>query len=93
MWMAIQGDTKNSFGCGPNGPMDCSVGTTPGEHWIRRPNVQRKEGQKLRVNVAKGSNLQMTMQVRCLCLLLCCVVCCCAAWCAAYSYRTPNHID
>mmetsp|Transcript_1203 Transcript_1203/g.2015 ORF Transcript_1203/g.2015 Transcript_1203/m.2015 type:complete len:87 (+) Transcript_1203:3-263(+) len=60
--MGIQGDTNNSFGCGPNGPMDCSVGTTPGEHWIRRPNVQRKEGQKLRVNVAKGSNLQMTMQ-------------------------------
>jgi len=57
MWMGIQGDTINNFGCGPNGPMDCQVGTTPGEHWARRPNMQRKQGQKLRVNVAKGSTL------------------------------------
>ena len=37
MWMGIQGDTINSFGCGPNGPKDCFVGTTPSEHWAQRP--------------------------------------------------------
>jgi len=37
MWMGISGQTKNSFGCGPKGPMDCSVGTTPSQHWARRP--------------------------------------------------------
>lgn len=36
-WMGIQGDTINSFGCGPKGPQDCFVGTTPSEHWARRP--------------------------------------------------------
>ena len=59
MWMGIQGDTINNFGCGPKGPMDCSVGTTPGEHWARRP-VQRKEGQKLKVKIAKGASLPAT---------------------------------
>jgi len=54
MWMGIQGDTINSFGCGPKGPMDCQVGTTPGEHWARRP-TERKEHQKLKV--AKGAAL------------------------------------
>jgi hypothetical protein len=56
MWMGIQGDTINGFGCGPKGPMDCSVGTTPGEHWARRPTM-RKQAQKLKVNVAKGATL------------------------------------
>ena len=37
MWMGISGQTKNSFGCGPKGPMDCSVGTSPSQHWARRP--------------------------------------------------------
>lgn len=59
MWMGIQGDTINNFGCGPKGPMDCSVGTTPGEHWARRPTM-RKEGQKLKVSVAKGAALGAT---------------------------------
>ena len=40
--------------------MDCSVGTTPGEHWARRP-AQRKEGQKLKVNIAKGATLPATI--------------------------------
>jgi len=56
MWMGIQGDTINGFGCGPGGPADCTVGTTPGEHWARRP-AMRKEGQKLRVNVVRGASL------------------------------------
>jgi len=60
MWMGIQGDTINDWGCGPGGPMDCSVGTTPGEHWARRP-AQRKEGQKLKVNIAKGATLPATI--------------------------------
>jgi len=36
-----QGDTINNFGCGPKGPTDCFVGTTPGEHWARRPGMRR----------------------------------------------------
>merc|ERR1712216_949035 len=35
MWMNIQGDTINSFGCGPKGPMECFTGTTPGQHWAQ----------------------------------------------------------
>ena len=52
--MGIQGDTINGFGCGPKGPHDCFVGTTPGEHWARRPN-EAKEHQKLKL--PKGAQL------------------------------------
>ena len=51
-----QGDTINNFGCGPKGPTDCFVGTTPGEHWARRPGM-RRDAQKLKVKVAKGASL------------------------------------
>jgi hypothetical protein len=54
LWMGIQGDTINNFGCGPKGPEDCFVGTTPGEHWARRPN-EAKEHQKLKL--PKGAQL------------------------------------
>ena len=44
MWMGIQGDTINGFGCGPKGPMDCFVGTTPSEHWARgRKSAMRQQ--------------------------------------------------
>jgi len=47
MWMGIQGDTINGFGCGPKGPSDCSVGTTPGEHWARRGRAGNLKMQQL----------------------------------------------
>ena len=47
MWMGIQGDTINGFGCGPKGPSDCSVGTTPGEHWARRGREGNMKQQQL----------------------------------------------
>ena len=47
MWMGIQGDTINGFGCGPKGPHDCSVGTTPGEHWARRGREGNMKQQQL----------------------------------------------
>jgi len=33
MWQGIQEDTINDYGCGPDGPMDCNVGTSPSQHW------------------------------------------------------------
>jgi len=36
MWQGIQANTINDYGCGPNGPMDCSVGTTPDQHYARK---------------------------------------------------------
>ena len=55
MWMGIQGDTINGFGCGPKGPTDCSVGTTPGEHWARRGRQGNMKQQQLAaVHTTKG---------------------------------------
>ena len=31
--MGIQDNTINGWGCGPNGPLDCTVGTTPSQHF------------------------------------------------------------
>ena len=38
-YMGINDGTRYpcaSWGCGPNGPNDCSVGTTPGQHWAKQ---------------------------------------------------------
>ena len=54
MWMNIQGDTINSFGCGPKGPMECFTGTTPGQHWANR----ETRGRMLpKMKVAQGTRL------------------------------------
>jgi len=56
MWMGIQGDTMNNWGCGPKGPTDCQVGTTPGEHWLRKPHTAPyKQGQKLKLEQTSGN--------------------------------------
>jgi hypothetical protein len=60
MWMGIQGDTINGFGCGPKGPSDCSVGTTPGEHWARR---------------GRAGNLKMQQLAAQVCVCVCVCVC------------------
>jgi hypothetical protein len=31
--MGIQENTINNWGCGPGGPLDCTVGTTPSQHF------------------------------------------------------------
>ena len=31
--MGIQDNTINDWGCGPGGPLDCTVGTTPSQHF------------------------------------------------------------
>mmetsp|Transcript_50455 Transcript_50455/g.132488 ORF Transcript_50455/g.132488 Transcript_50455/m.132488 type:complete len:82 (+) Transcript_50455:39-284(+) len=30
----FQGNTINDWGCGPGGPLHCTVGTTPQQHYI-----------------------------------------------------------
>ena len=35
-YMGIQENTINDWGCGPGGPLDCTVGTTPSQHFARR---------------------------------------------------------
>ena len=48
MWMGIQPDTEERrFGCGPGGPMDCFVGTTPSEHWVRGSGLDRSKQKQL----------------------------------------------
>ncbi len=32
-YMGIQDNTINNWGCGPGGPLDCTVGTTPSQHF------------------------------------------------------------
>ena len=39
-YMHINDATINGFGCGPNGPSDCDVGTSPSQHFARRRMVQ-----------------------------------------------------
>lgn len=43
LWQGIQANTINDFGCGPHGPLDCSVGTVPEQHWA---NSKRTTGLK-----------------------------------------------
>ena len=59
MWMGIQPDTEERrFGCGPGGPMDCFVGTTPSEHWVRGSGPDRaKQKQLAAVKEAKKQQL------------------------------------
>ena len=47
-YMHINDATINGFGCGPKGPMDCSVGTTPSQHFARGKRVAARQ-QKLLV--------------------------------------------
>jgi hypothetical protein len=32
-YMGIQANTINDWGCGPDGPLSCTVGTTPSQHF------------------------------------------------------------
>lgn len=50
-YMGIQGNTINDWGCGPDGPLSCTVGTTPSEHYARR----RAAGPMLRQKILRAS--------------------------------------
>mmetsp|Transcript_7600 Transcript_7600/g.12058 ORF Transcript_7600/g.12058 Transcript_7600/m.12058 type:complete len:116 (+) Transcript_7600:798-1145(+) len=36
VYQNINSGTINGYGCGPAGPLDCTVGTTPSQHWGRK---------------------------------------------------------
>mmetsp|Transcript_7575 Transcript_7575/g.14841 ORF Transcript_7575/g.14841 Transcript_7575/m.14841 type:complete len:158 (-) Transcript_7575:138-611(-) len=56
MWQGIQADTINDYGCGPDGPMDCQVGTTPGQHWAR--GSQKFKNGMMKRQMALSGNLK-----------------------------------